>query len=178
MRLFIAFDVSEEARAELSRLQDELKKTDSRLNIVKEFHLTLKFLGEVNEADIEKIKELLAGIKCSSFDAELGRIGVFPSENFMKVVWVGLEPEDRINALQQQIEDALASIFPKDPRPFHPHITLARVKSIADREEFNKKIRSLTARKERFGVKSFRLIKSTLAPEGPAYEVLEEYKIS
>lgn len=171
MRLFVAFDVSEEAKEELRRLQSELEKTDAKLNPVKEVHLTLKFLGEVEEDKIEEIKNRLKEIKSGKFTAQLSNTGVFPSENFVRVVWIGLEPKDRINALQQKIEQSLGGLFPKDER-FHPHVTLARVKFVKDKKGFIETIKKLRPEKISFEVDSFKLVKSTLTGEGPVYEDL------
>lgn len=173
MRLFIAFDVSKEAKDELIGAQKKLKY--AKLNLVREFHLTLKFLGEVDEENVEEIKQKLKKVKFNSFEAELGSTGTFPSEDYIKVVWVGLEPKKSINELQQSIENALESMFPKDTR-FHPHITLARVKFVEDKEQFKGNLKGIETKKIGFSVDSFKLIKSELRPGGPVYEVLEEFK--
>ena len=172
MRLFIAFGVSDETGAELSSAQRQLEHAS--LNPVKSFHLTLKFLGDVDERKLKMIKERLEKVSFKSFDACLYGMGVFPSENKARVIWAGVEPEDRINSLQKQVEDSLNDLFPEDRR-FHPHITIARVKAIEDRELFRKCLRSIRIKKKRFTVKSFSLIRSTLTNEGPQYEVLQEY---
>ncbi|MBU0536194.1 MAG: RNA 2',3'-cyclic phosphodiesterase [Nanoarchaeota archaeon] len=172
MRLFIAFDVSKEAHEELLRIQKGIEH--AKINPVRKFHLTLKFLGEVSEDNAEKINEKLRKIKFKGFDAELGVVGVFPSEDYIKVIWVGLKPEDKIIMLQQKIEEALSGFFPKDIR-FHPHITLARVRSVEDKTLLRECLKGLVPDKIRFKVGSFKLIKSELRPGGPVYEFLEEY---
>lgn len=172
MRLFIAFDTDDDAKKELSSIQKELKY--AKLNLVKEFHLTLKFLGEVDEKKATEIKQRLKKVSFDEFDAQLSGIGVFPSEDYINVVWVGLEPKDKINELQKRIEDSLEGLFPKDTR-FHSHITLARVKFIEDKKQFKDCLNNIKIEKITFSVERFRLMKSTLTPEGPVYEVLEEY---
>lgn len=176
MRLFIAFDISKEAETEVVRAQDDLKKADAKLSLVKEFHLTLKFLGEVDEKKLDELKERLKKVSFEPFYAHLGNTGVFPSEDYVRVVWIGIEPKDKISELQQKIEDCLEGMFEEDTR-FHPHLTLARVKFVKDKKAFMEKLKSVRAEKRSFKVESFKLMKSTLTPEGPVYEVLEEYKL-
>lgn len=173
MRLFIAFDVSEETERYLRELQKQLP-ADSKLSLAKEFHLTLKFLGDVDETTLEKIKSALSCVKFSPFTAKTRMIGVFPDRRMIRVVWVGLEPDDKIVALQKEIESALISIFPKDEQ-FHPHLTLARVKFVKDKTAFIGALKSLKAKEIEFQVTSFRLMKSKLTPQGPVYEIVQEF---
>lgn len=173
MRLFIAFDASSEAEKELVRVQQKL--TDARLTLVREFHLTLKFLGDVEENRLDGIRERLRDVDFSHFEAVLDGIGAFLSGQYIKVVWVGLEPQDRIKELQKSIEAVLKGIFPAEKR-FHPHITLARVKYIKNKAEFQENIAHIKVKQVRWEVDRFKLIKSELRPEGPMYTVLEEFK--
>ncbi|MBW3001704.1 RNA 2',3'-cyclic phosphodiesterase [Candidatus Woesearchaeota archaeon] len=176
MRLFIAFDVSEEAKNYLSDLQKQLPE-DSKLNLVKQFHQTLKFLGDVDEDKIDKIKAALTNVSFTKFTAKTNGLGVFPDEKMIRVVWVGLVPKDAITGLQQEIETALLDMFPKDTR-FHPHLTLARVKSVKDKKDFIEKLNKLTIKEINFPVSSFKLIKSELTPEGPVYEDIAEFSLN
>ncbi|MFO8015536.1 MAG: RNA 2',3'-cyclic phosphodiesterase [Candidatus Woesearchaeota archaeon] len=173
MRLFIAFGVSEKAKEELKRLQAGLG-SGADLKPVRDFHLTLKFLGDVDEKNINSIKEKLRSVRFNAFDAELCGAGVFPSESHIRVVWAGVEPKDTISRLQQEIDSALERMFPKEKR-FRPHITLARVRSVRDKSAFMDRIRSLSPKKVSFRVEKFELIKSTLTGEGPVYETIEEF---
>ncbi len=175
MRIFIAFDVSEEVKNCLIELQKLLPK-GSKLNLVKEFHQTLKFLGDVDEDKIDKIKASLTNVNFTKFTAKTDGIGVFPDEKMIRVVWIGLEPKESINALQQEIESALLDMFPKDTR-FRPHLTLARVKFVKDKKDFIDKIKKITIKEIKFPINSFKLIKSTLTPEGSVYEDVAEFAL-
>lgn len=176
MRLFIAFGVSEEVRNHLLDLQKNLP-LDAKLNLVKEFHETLKFLGDVDDDNVDMIKALLSNISFNQFTAKTSGIGVFPDEKLIRVVWVGLEPKDKITGLQQEIEKALLDVFPKDTR-FHPHLTLARIKFVKDKKDFMEKLKKLPVKEIEFPVSSFKLIKSTLTPEGPVYEDVAEFSLN
>ena len=175
MRLFIAMGVSEEIHDYFLELQKKIDTSLAKITLTKSFHLTLKFLGEVDESRKDNVVELLKKVKFESFSAELSNIGMFPNENYIKVVWVGLEPKDKINELQQKIDNCLSSLFSKDKR-FHSHITLCRVKFVKEKKEFIESLKKINAEKKSFDVSDFRLIKSTLTPEGPVYEALEVFK--
>jgi len=175
MRLFIAIELPKEVVEELKRLQAELDLFG--LRFVKDFHLTLKFLGDVPEPKIDRIKEILAGIKFSSFEAELSETGVFPEPDYVKVIWAGIKA-DSILSLQKDIDIGLEKLgFGRDNH-FKPHLTLARVNFIKDKAALARKLGSLTVNKLKFEVAEFRLIKSTLTPKGPVYEDQGIYKCS
>lgn len=170
MRLFIAFDVSDEVKDYCRQIQKQLP--DSRSNPVKEFHLTLRFLGECDEKEAEQIKNKLKKVKFSSFTAKTSDLGVFPDENFIRVVWLGLEPKNEIINLKNSVEEELN--LAKDER-FHPHITLARVKFVKDKKDYIKNLKSIETKEFEFKVNSIKLYKSELTPEGPVHEVVEEF---
>src|SRR4030042_2347179 len=116
MRIFIAVDIPEDVIEELKKAQKFLK--EANLKPVKDFHLTLKFLGEVPEPKVEKVKDLLKQINFKPFKAQLTSIGVFPNPNYVRVVWVGISPENFIS-LQRDVDNSLEKIgFKKDKR-FH-----------------------------------------------------------
>ncbi len=171
MRLFIAIEFSKDIRDYLISIQKELP---NELSYVKQFHLTLKFLGDVEDDKLEEIKNKLRLINSEHFTAELSGLGVFPYEEYIKVVWVGVGPKEKIAELQQSVESSLSGMFLNDDQ-FHPHITLARAKFLRDREGLKKKIKEVKIEKKTFEVNNFKLIKSTLQREGPVYEVLEEF---
>ena len=175
MRLFIAIDFNE-LNYQFIELQKNLPKEDVKLTLTKRYHLTLKFLGEVSETDTEKIIECLKKIKLEEFEINLDEIGVFPNENYVRVVWVGVNPKEKIIELQKSIEEALSDFGFKKDFKFHPHITLARVKFIKDKPNFIDALKKLKIDKDKkIMAKEFKLIKSTLSPEGPIYEDLEVF---
>jgi 2'-5' RNA ligase len=174
MRVFIAFDISDEARQFLLDAQKQLKSCKATL--VKEFHLTLKFIGEVSDSEVEQIISKLSKIRFDSFDVSFSKLGVFPKRDYARVVWIGLEPRDTISALQKQVDDATEKFGIKQHDSFEPHITLARIKDIDDKTQFLNSIDKIQVPNIKFKVDSFKLIKSTLTPQGPVYEVLRVFK--
>jgi len=172
MRTFIAIELPEEVKEYLKELQKEL--TGIKASFVKDFHLTLKFLGEVSEDKVEKIKEKLSEVKFEPFKVKLGKTGVFPSESYIRVVWIGIEPKEKVIGIQKQVNEAMQGFgFKKDK--FKSHLTLARVKFIDDKKAFVEKLKQLEIKPLEFEVSSFSLMKSTLTPEGPIYEELKKF---
>ena len=172
MRLFIAIDFNE-LKDYFIELQSKIDKSLAKLKEVSAFHLTLKFLGEINDDKVELIKEKLKEIKFTPFSLTLDQIGVFPSENYIRIIWMGVKPTEEVIKLQESIENALKKFNFKKDFKFHPHITLARVKFVKDKEKFIKNLKDIKVEEKGVEVRDFRLIKSTLKPEGPVYEDLE-----
>lgn len=177
MRTFIAIEIPSEIKKILLEAQNQLDKDKAKLKITKDFHLTLKFLGEVDETKIEEIKQKLSEIKFDSFETSLTDIGVFPNESYIRVVWIGLDDhKNNIINLQKEIDSKIELLgFKKDTR-FHPHVTLARVKFVEDKERFIKNLKEIKIKKETFQITEFKLIKSILTPEGPVYEDLAVFQ--
>ncbi|MBW3012400.1 RNA 2',3'-cyclic phosphodiesterase [Candidatus Woesearchaeota archaeon] len=161
MRLFVAVKIPEPVSEELRNIQKQLDVKG--LKHVKDFHLTLKFYGEVEDSELDNIKKELSRIIFEPFQAKLSGIGVFPNEKRINVVWVGLEPQDKFSKLALQF---------KENEGFKPHVTLSRVKFINDKEELKDKISQLNVPELTFDVEWFYLVKSTLTKEGPVYEDL------
>lgn len=169
MRLFIAIDF-DELKDYFFYLQSLLPQ-NAKLSLTKTFHLTLKFLGEVQPDKTEKIAEILKNIKFEAFSVFLDSIGIFPTENYIRVIWVGLKPEDKILELQGKIDESLKLLFKKE-KEFKSHITLARVKYPEDKKAFVEQLKKIKVESKKIEIKDFRLVKSTLNPKGAVYEEL------
>lgn len=169
MRLFIAIDFNP-LKDYFIGLQNLLPK-NAKLSLTKTFHLTLKFLGEVQPDNAERAIAILKNIKFEPFSVFLDSIGVFPTENYIRVVWVGLKPEDEILNLQKSIEESLKGLF-KSEKGFKAHITLARVKYPENKKAFIEQIKGIKVENKKIGINQFKLIKSILSPKGPIYEDL------
>ena len=169
MRTFIAVDVPEDLRADLAKLQDKLKEVPTlKAKFVEKdnFHLTLKFFGEIPDAQVDQIKEKLHSIKFGKFKANFGKLGVFPSPSYVRVIWISLEPEDKFNELNKLINEQINI----GDKKFSSHVTLARVSMIQDKEALQKRLQETKIIGKSFEVSSFKLKKSTLTMKGPIYE--------
>ncbi|MEW6063488.1 MAG: RNA 2',3'-cyclic phosphodiesterase [Nanoarchaeota archaeon] len=176
MRCFIAVDLPEEVKAHLLNLQKELGNDLIKIRWVakKNLHLTLKFLGEVSEENIKIVQDKLSKIKFNSFKVRLGKIGVFPSENYIRVIWVGIEPDKDMITLQEIIDSSLLDLFKSEQR-FETHLTLGRIKFVKDKEKFLDLLKKIKIRDMEFKVDNFKLMKSILTRNGPTYNALKEY---
>lgn len=177
MRLFIAFDVADDAKECMAAIQGRIGDELAEIRWVKkeQMHLTLKFLGEVQPDTVNKVKDELRKIRFEPFAVHLGSVGVFPNDDYIRVVWVGLEPEDKVIGLQRDIDEKLKGLFRKE-KDFKAHITIGRVKYVEDKEEFMNKLKGINVERKKFNVNNFKLMKSTLTRQGPVYEEVEEFK--
>lgn len=183
IRSFIAIALPGELKLALSGLQRRFKSAGSPpVKWVEpgNIHLTLKFLGDVDVADIAKITAALeAAVRgVARFNIEAGGLGVFPSMNRIQVIWVGLSGDlEKLGQLQKSIEENLKPLgFPAENRPFSPHLTLARVRDYTRPEERQTlgKLFSATGfeTKYKIEVAAVNLMKSQLTPHGPIYTKL------
>lgn len=181
-RAFISVDVEVEPKFE--EFWSRLKGSNAQLKLVdlENIHLTLKFLGDTDEALTEGIVGAMTlsveGVE--PFTMELKGTGAFPNLNYMKVIWVGLENADALVTIAKKLDSELTKLgFKREKRGFRPHITLARVKGAR-----NKKILAQILKEnetESFGsqnVDCIRLKKSVLSREGPTYTTVKEVKFS
>ena len=177
MRLFVAIDISGDVKDYLRKISNNISSDYADVKLVNknQMHLTLKFLGEVEEVKADVVKDNLRKIRFNRFKLKLSEIGVFPNEEYVKVVWVGLKENKTIMRLQQDIESSLSDSSKKG-KEFHPHLTLGRVRSVNEKVKFMEIIKSIRFDAKEFETDSFRLIMSTLTREGPVYDTIEIFK--
>jgi len=162
------------------QLLDDLRSCGADYKVVepKNFHLTVKFLGEIPEAQAAIILERLrAATLPRDYRVVLRDVGAFPDWKRLNILWIGLQ--DPEGALAKTIADAERSFaeigFPRETRPFSPHATIARKRSERDRDAAKNVLSK--HRNEEFGeirVHAPVLFRSTLTPQGPVYEPLGE----
>ncbi len=176
MRLFVAIEIPEEIKEHIVKIQENIGTEKNKIRFVNKdnIHLTLKFLGEVQPNKLDDIKNNLKEIAFKPFSVVLDTIGVFPSENYIRVVWVGLKPEEPVLELQKNIDENLKKLFKKE-KGFKPHLTIARVKYIEEKKQFVDKLKQIEVDNKKIEVNNFKLVKSTLTSKGPVYEELEVF---
>jgi len=179
MRCFICIDLPREVQNELARVQSELPK-DAKLVIVntKHIHLTLKFLGDIDENKAERVKDLLKKLNFQKFKARISQTGIFPTPSFIRVIWAGLEPREEFNKLHAIVEKILSLEEFQPDKEWQNHATLARVKAINDKKEFTENLKKIKVKPIEFTVDNIKLKKSTLTPDGPIYEDLLTLKFN
>jgi len=171
IRSFISIKIPKEVKEKVKEVQEKLPEFIGKTTEINNIHLTLKFLGEIDEKKFERIKERLRSIKFNKFMIDVGDIGVF-SEKFIRIVWLHLTNCEK---LQKEVDEKLKEIFDKEER-FMSHLTIARVKS-CDKEKFLEELRNIEVPKIKFEVEKFYLMKSELSSEGPKYKIIEEYDL-
>jgi 2'-5' RNA ligase len=184
IRSFLAFPISGALKERLECILDDLKATGADVKWVKpdHIHLTIKFLGELEENRVESVMSLLKE-RCREFvpiKSYLIGIGAFPDLQHPKIVWAGLDdPKQEIQGIVEVLRGDMVKLkIAQDEHPFKPHLTLGRVRSSANLKDLVQRIRQITfeGKTEQMFDKIV-LYKSTLTPQGPIYDVLREYKI-
>jgi len=181
IRAFIAIELNKEIHDYLANIQNELKQARADVKWVKpeNIHLTLKFLGNMDISQINQIKKILAEISQgeNEFSIELSRVGAFPKLKYPRAIWIGIEKnQDKVTEIANNLEERLHKLgISKEDRPFHPHITIGRVKSSLNRSTLAEKLTSINIpQRPSMTIKKLTLFKSTLTPNGPIYQVLNE----
>ena len=133
MRLFAALPVAGAARRELSDLLVRLRETSWPVMWVQDegLHVTVRFLGEVQEVRVpavrDGLREAAFGTPALPFTAT--ELGAFPTLSRARVLWAGYESEPALELLVHRVEQAVIRLgYPGEGKPFHPHVTLGRVR--------------------------------------------------
>ena len=181
-RAFLAFDVSPEVVERLVLVDEELRGTRADLKMVERdnLHFTLKFLGEVSEDTVKEVDRRLQRLELSSFDVVVRGVGAFPDPRRPRVVWAGVAPESArsITEVASAFIGSLAGVGRPDDHEFHPHITLARVRSPRNAGALASFLQANADRS--FGetrIGGVKLKSSVLSPSGPTYQDVREYAL-
>ena len=167
-RLFIGLELPVSIREELARLDPKVRGL--RGIVAEQLHLTMSFLGEVDAAQEERLRDALAGVQVAAFFLPIVGVGAFGGER-PSVLWAGVgKGHPHLFALHQHIQDAVlhAELEP-DLKPFHPHVTLGRMRGVS-RAELKPFLRRYA--ETEFGlwkVTGFTLFSSRLTAEGSSY---------
>ena len=178
MRVFISIDIPQSIKDKIMEVQSKLPEFEGKLTEEGNFHLTLKFLGEVNNKQIEKIKSLLKEIKFPQFETKLSNLGFFDNLKSSKykqrqIIWISMTNCEK---LQKLIDEKLKGLFKKEQR-FMGHLTIARLKKLNNKNLFLKNLVNISIPEISFKVKHFELKQSTLREKGPKYITLEQYNL-
>ena len=181
IRAFIALELPQPIIALLGKVQEDLKSLGLRAKWVRpeSIHLTLKFLGNIEPGDINKIGAAMidATQEMEPFPMVARGVGVFPGIKRPRVIWVGLGGQTpMLFSMQRKLEDNLAAIgFEKEKRPFKGHLTLGRFRQAVDPHVIGRIIQQYAGlSSEEFTVKQIVLFQSDLKPTGPIYSQLEQ----
>ena len=178
VRLFIAIDLPAAHRAVLVALGAPTRGL--AWTPPGQLHLTLRFLGDIDEGRLADLTTALARVRVEPFVLPLEGLGAFPPRGLAQVLWAGVgHGHPRLFQLRQQIDDSLLALgLPVDLRLFHPHVTLARVKreaSPAAVAQFLKQHREFAAAP--FRAEAFNLYASELLPTGAVHTLRQSFPL-
>lgn len=181
MRAFIAVEMSGAAREAVARLQERMKAAGADVSWVKpeNLHLTLKFLGEIGEERVQGLVETLSSslLHLPPFTFTLEGAGAFPRPDRPKVLWAGIgEGKETLLRLAREVEAVCGRCgFPAEERPFSPHLTIGRVRSMRGLDRLAEELQGTAFQGEKTEAREIVLFQSVLSPHGgPAYTPLAE----
>jgi RNA 2',3'-cyclic 3'-phosphodiesterase len=189
MRLFVALNIEEAIRQRIARFIEGVRNLAPEARWVgpESLHVTLKFIGEKADDDVQKIEQTLARANAESFDLNFHGYGFFPGAKAPRVFWIGCDGGPKLIRLANTIDESLAGLgIPREEHAFTAHLTLARGgrgsgsprRRQGDRpnwifEQLQEKLSALPA--PEFGTvtaREFFLYQSQLSPGGPRYTKL------
>ncbi|RQG94534.1 RNA 2',3'-cyclic phosphodiesterase [Natrarchaeobius chitinivorans] len=184
MRLFVSVDLPDEFAQPIADLQAELSDA-SGLNVTdpEQAHVTLTFLGEVDEDRLPTLADELAAAVDDAgvdpFPVRYGGLGVFPDLEYISVVWLGVEAGGgQLTELHESIEDRTTAMgFDPEDHDFTPHVTLARMEHAGGKELVQEFVRDRDPTIGETTVEAVRLTESTLTSDGPVYSTVERFPL-
>ncbi len=184
IRTFLAIELPRPLLMKIEEVLGDLRSSQADVRWVnpENIHLTLKFFGNIDESKIEPIVQSIDRLvqETPTILLRVKGMGAFPNLRNPRVIWLGLsEGKESLNSFQKKLEIEFKKIgFPPEDRPFHPHLTLGRVKSSRGKEDLARRMERY--REEEFGeiqAEKVILFKSDLRPSGPIYTPLREIRL-
>jgi 2'-5' RNA ligase len=184
-RVFCAIEISEEVRTRLANHIQILRQTVPHANASwsrpENIHLTLKFFGDVDRGQNEKLSVAAARVakEFTPFEIRVGETGTFPKQAQPRVLWVGVEdPSGNLASLQKQLENECAEEgFPKEGRAFRPHLTLARIRSPQGSRTLGEIHTKIGFAATEVVASELLLMRSELSSEGSKYTVISRHRL-
>ncbi len=177
IRLFVGLELPDPVKGAIENLRGGLP--DARWIEPANLHLTLRFIGEVDEAESEDLTQVLGQVSSPSFEMSFSGIDCFHSRRRVRAVWTAAQAGPELDGLRARVESVLvrAGLDPEG-RKFTPHVTLARLRQtpiakVRPYLEMNAAFRSVS-----FAVDSFQLFRSHLGHGGARYEVIADYDLT
>jgi 2'-5' RNA ligase len=176
-RLFVALDLPETVKRSLEPLVRGLG--DVRWSTPDQQHLTLRFIGEVDNGAVGDIVETLATVPAMPFQLTLKGLGHFPPRGEPRVLWVGVEKSTELARLKRRIDRSLRDAgIGSESRKFAPHVTLARIRAPLSPTRLGTYLmRHALYRSEAFPVSSFHLYSSWLRADGAEHQLEASYEL-
>jgi 2'-5' RNA ligase len=183
IRTFIAVRIPDSIRDRIAKLQTELRKHGADIKWVRpeSIHVTLKFLGDVEETRMEEVGEAVekAVEHIPPFVVSVNGLGTFPNDRRPRVLWVGVDQGDgELVDMAKRIEDSLSVLgFEKEERRYSAHLTMGRVRSPRRIGETVRAMHVSDFSGGAFRVEEVFVMKSDLKPTGAVYTALKTIKL-
>ncbi|MGA9508011.1 MAG: RNA 2',3'-cyclic phosphodiesterase, partial [Candidatus Sulfotelmatobacter sp.] len=129
MRLFVALDIDDTIRNRIARFLDDVRgfAPDARWVRSESWHITLKFIGEQSETQVEAIKRTLKTIEADHFELNFRGYGFFPNERAAKVFWLGIDGDAKLTSLAASVDSKLIELgIQEEQHAYNAHLTLGR----------------------------------------------------
>ncbi len=179
-RIFIALNLPEDVQETLLSYREQWLDLPANWTKKENLHITLQFLGNVSEKEIEKVAEKLAlvGEKHSPFEGTFQSIAYGPTKKAPSMVWVYAERTPSLLLLQKDISKAASQMLDLEKWPFTPHLTLARLRQF-EFQRLEPEERPLIEEDifVSFPVKSFEIMESKLQRGGSEYAIVESFPL-
>ncbi len=177
VRTFVALPLPPELKQTMAGTQSELRDAGAEVKweAPEKFHITLKFLGDTDDAVIPELTENLRNSigELRSFDVAYEGVGGFPNIDRPRVVWIGTKPNADLQRLQELVEQNCSALgFPREDRPFHAHTTIGRVKGNRGLERLTARLKSVTFEPSIARCSEIHVMRSDLKPTGSVYTLL------
>ena len=185
MRLFVSVDLPDDLAASVADLQAEFEDAGG-LNFTdpEQAHITLKFLGDVSEDRLptleRELEAAVADADVEPFTVRYGGLGVFPSLDYISVVWFGTETGgEELTRLHEAIEERTTAMgFEAESHDFTPHVTLARMEHAGGKDLVQELVQERDPTIGEMTVDEVRLTESTLTDSGPVYSTVESFPLA
>ncbi len=183
-RIFLAIKINPEPELLdlFDLLRDELAEEQVKWVDEEQLHITLKFFGDMPDEKISILSDVVKNC-CSehpAFSFGLGSPGYFHKHQQPSVVFVKATGIEVMSALQAKLDKCFAELeIPEEEKPFRPHLTLGRLKSVNDLQAFTNLMKQFPPRTvQTVPVSELILYESFLKPSGPEYRILERFKLA
>ncbi len=185
MRLFIGLNIPKKQRMRIHRAVRALRDVELPVRWIEpdNFHVTLKFLGEVRRERVDDIAAAVEKVASATgaFTTEISGFGAFPTIRRPRVIWLGVGATPELRCLKQDIEWALGEVgFPAETRAFHPHVTLGRANDAGGAGVFRglDTLMAELAFDAELKVHTLDLIRSHLSKDGAHYSVVSGARLA
>ena len=176
IRLFVGIPITPSVRQLLSSLGESVPR--ARAVPEDQIHLTLRFIGEVDQLTYSDIKDSLEGLKSSPLTLSIKGTGHFPPRGQPRVLWAGVDPAGEVIILRNRVNNRLSLCGVKpEQRKFHPHVTLARLKYSPPKRVASFLAANALLQSPPFSVDHICLYSSTLHPKGALHKIEATYPL-